>query len=302
MSAPAQILGRRSLFLLPTRGGLFFGATLLALLLAAMNYGNGPAYGLTFLLATTAAFSGAVGQRNLLGLGLHETLPRADFTGSPVGFRVVVVNPDGRARYGLMLAAGAAHAAFDLGAHEQRTVEIPWPTGRRGRVAPPVLRLSSTYPFGLLRVRSRKLVLEEAALAYPRPAARAPLPAGQAEDEARAHERGREVVAGGDFVGLAPFRAGESPRHIHWKAAAAGRGLFVKRFAGPSDEEVWLALAPTGDLEGRLSILCRQVLDAERRGLRYGLRLGPLRLPPARGPWHREHCLERLALFDGDAS
>ena len=48
-------------------------------------------------------------------------------------------------------------------------------------------------------------------------------------------------------------------------------------------------------LERALSRLCAWVLAADRLGVAYGLRLGPLQLPPATGEAHRRHCLEALA-------
>lgn len=300
MSLPARTLGRRSVYLLPTREGLWFAATLLVLLLGAMNYNNGLAYAVTFLLASLATLSTMVGQRNLLGLTIHESLPRSAFAGSPVGFRVVLVNSEPKPRLGVVLKVHKGPIlTLNLAPHEQRTIEIPWPTERRGQVAAPALRISSSYPFGLLRVFSRRLALEDAALAYPRPAAHAALPSGGTHGDADQDALDGGQDGGGDFVGLSPLRAGESPRHIHWKAVAAGRGLLVKRFAGLAEREIWLTLGSTGDIEERLSRLCRQALDAERESYRYGLVLGADRLPPNAGPLHLETCLRRLALYDG---
>ena len=46
------MLERRSLYILPTREGLYFGAMLGVILIAATNYANGLAYALAFLLAS----------------------------------------------------------------------------------------------------------------------------------------------------------------------------------------------------------------------------------------------------------
>lgn len=300
MSLPARTLGRRSVYLLPTREGLWFAGTLLVLLLAAMNYGNGLAYATTFLLAALATLSSAIGQRNLLGLTVHESLPRGGFVGSSVGFRVVLVNPGTTPRLGITVTAHKGPAiTIDLAPHERRTVEIPWDARRRGFIPAPALRLSSRYPFGLLRVFSRRMGLEDPAVAYPKPAAYAALPGGRASTDTDREESGHGQDGGGDFTGLSAWKPGESPRHIHWKAVAAGRGLLVKHFAGQAEQEIWLTLPSTGDIEERLARVCRQVLDAERGGYRYGLVIGTTRLSPNAGPLHLEACLRRLALYDG---
>jgi uncharacterized protein (DUF58 family) len=51
-------------------------------------------------------------------------------------------------------------------------------------------------------------------------------------------------------------------------------------------------------VESRLSILCQWVLQAERFGQAYGLRLPGIAIPPSRGEAQRNRCLEALALFE----
>ena len=68
-------------------------------------------------------------------------------------------------------------------------------------------------------------------------------------------------------------------------------------------ESVWLdweAFAPH-DVETRLSLLCRAVLEAEDSGLAYGLRLPGVVLEPDSGALHRHRCLEALALHEAHA-
>jgi uncharacterized protein (DUF58 family) len=50
-------------------------------------------------------------------------------------------------------------------------------------------------------------------------------------------------------------------------------------------------------VEARLAQLCRWVLEAERRGMLYGLSLPDAELPPGIGPRHRATCLAALADF-----
>ena len=53
----------------------------------------------------------------------------------------------------------------------------------------------------------------------------------------------------------------------------------------------------TDDLEQRLSILTRWVIDADRTREDYGLRLPGQSFSPAHGDTHRRQCLEALAMF-----
>ena len=62
--------------------------------------------------------------------------------------------------------------------------------------------------------------------------------------------------------------------------------------------ELWLDQRHTGTAhpEQKLSRLCAWVLQAEQRGLDYGLRLAGLNIKPARGEAHKRRCLQALAL------
>jgi uncharacterized protein (DUF58 family) len=106
---------------------------------------------------------------------------------------------------------------------------------------------------------------------------------------------------GDDFLGLREFRAGDSPRHVSWKAAARGRGMLSKQFGGGYRSSVWLDWEQLPDLdeERRLRQLCRWVLDCEQAGVLYGLRLPQQMLAPACGEEHQHRCLAALALFPG---
>ena len=55
-AAPIR-LGQRRIFVLPTRFGLAVGATLMAMLLASINYGLSLGFALTFLIGSVAWIS-----------------------------------------------------------------------------------------------------------------------------------------------------------------------------------------------------------------------------------------------------
>ena len=87
------------------------------------------------------------------------------------------------------------------------------------------------------------------------------------------------------------------------KAAKAGEeggdssGLVVRDSQQTQRDELWLDLRQAGplDLEHQLSRLCAWVLQADRLGLRYGLRLGASEVRPDSGEAHKRQCLEALA-------
>ena len=97
---------------------------------------------------------------------------------------------------------------------------------------------------------------------------------------------------------LRAYQPGDSPRLIAWKALARGGDLVTKEFQATASAELWLdwldARAP--DPEARLSVLAHWVIETERLGQSYGLRLPGVSIPPGRGETHRARCLEALAL------
>jgi uncharacterized protein (DUF58 family) len=98
---------------------------------------------------------------------------------------------------------------------------------------------------------------------------------------------------------LRSYRPGDAPKLIAWKALAREQGLLTKEFSAMASSELWLDWqeAHGPDVEHRLSVLTHWVIQAERFGQSYGLRLPGATIPPARGEAHRTRCLEALALF-----
>ena len=59
----------------------------------------------------------------------------------------------------------------------------------------------------------------------------------------------------------------------------------------------WERLPPVG-IEERVSLLCRQVLDAAENGLSYGLRIPGTTIGMGHSELHKHRCLAALATFD----
>jgi uncharacterized protein (DUF58 family) len=106
-------------------------------------------------------------------------------------------------------------------------------------------------------------------------------------------------AAADEWAGLRPFRDGDSPRQVDWKAYAREAPLLVKEYAAGASELRLFDFAQLAhlDVEARLSQLARWVVEAEGSGDRYGLVLPQVQLLPDRGPEHRHRCLAALAMF-----
>jgi hypothetical protein len=74
----------------------------------------------------------------------------------------------------------------------------------------------------------------------------------------------------------------------------------VKQLGGDRAAHTWIdwnRLSVT-DTELRLSLLCRQILDAAENGLSYGLRLPTTTVAVSKGEIHKHRCLASLSAFD----
>lgn len=296
---PVQ-LARRRLYILPTRSGLAAGALLLFMLLAGLNYANSLTLFLTFLLVAFALVIMQQCHRNLLGTEVSAIEAPPAFAGSRATLHLLLSNRGRQARLRLEGALpGGEACSTDLPPEGQRTLELPLAAPRRGLMHLERLRLDTAYPFGLFHAWTWVHTPIEL-LVYPQPRGRLPLPGAAGPP---AGTRTQLQVGGDEWLGLRPFRDGDSPRQVDWKAYAREAPLLVKEYVQASAEVRWLDFARLAalDVEARLSQLARWVLEAEARGERYGLRLPGTELPPQRGPQHRHRCLAALALYGSPA-
>jgi uncharacterized protein (DUF58 family) len=289
-------LERRRLYILPTRAGYAFAGLLLLMLLAGLNYANSLALFVTFLLAGFALVAMQQCHHNLLGTELTSAIAPAVFAHSRGALELTLTSRGRLARPRLEAALPQAPPLIaDLAAHGQQRLELPVSAAARGIVRFERLRLATAHPFGLFRVWTWVHTPLEM-LVYPQPRGSLPMPV---EPGRHSGTRARDSAGADEWVGLRPFRDGDSPRQVDWKAYAREAPLLVKDYvqAGSELREFDFAALAHLDLEARLSQLARWVVDAEARGEHYGLTLPGARLPPDRGPEHRHRCLAALAVF-----
>jgi uncharacterized protein (DUF58 family) len=181
----------------------------------------------------------------------------------------------------------------DLPANGAQHLQLPLPVRPRGVWAIERVRLATAQPFGLFRAWTWVYAPLQL-LVYPRPYGALPMPSAPGRKPGT-HSEGS---AGADeWLTLRPFREGDSPRQVDWKAYAREAPLLVKEYSPPGAETRLFEFArlTDPDMEARISQLARWVVDAEARGDRYGLVLPQLRIPPDRGPQQRHRCLAALA-------
>jgi len=288
-------------YILPTGVGLVFALMAFAMLLGSMNYNNNLSFLLTFMLVGLGFVSMHQCQRNLVGLELSFAGTDPVFAGQSALFRIAVTNHAKSSRYRIWLYADEAHSeTHDLQPGESRVFVLPVATDKRGWITLNRFGIRTLFPFELFRSWAW-LHMELKGIVYPHPADDAPQPpATQSALGHRQHDaRGEE-----DFAGLRKFQSGDSPRNVAWKAYARSGQLLSKQFSGADTSSQWLDFdeVDASDIEERLSILTRWIVNADRTREDYGLRLPGQSFPPAHGDAHRRQCLEALGLFGLDGA
>ncbi|MGE4329153.1 DUF58 domain-containing protein [Diaphorobacter sp.] len=298
-------LTQRNVYILPTGSGWMLALTLLVLLVASINFQLNLGYLLTFLLAGSAAVGMHLCHATLRGLTLHLAPPEPQFLGAGALLQVQLTNPRQGTRYGIAVAVrGDGHATdwawTDVPGQSSATVQVAFQPARRGLQSVPVLMAQTRYPLGTFRVWTLWRPAAQV-LVYPRPELPAPpLPPGQP----RAGSSGQAPARGmGEFDGVRAYRRGDPLKLVVWKKAAkslaTGTYDLVSRDTQQAQRnELWLDAAATGlqDPEARLSRLTAWVLQADRLGVEYGLRLPGREIAPDSGAAHQRRCLEALAL------
>jgi len=331
LDAPPFAIQQRRLYILPTRAGSGFAVLLLCMLIAGLNYANGVALFLTFLLGGFMLVTMHQCHRNLLGVTLEAIDTQPAFAGQRATTQLALQNTSAAPRYRIEASLSTAEAddvtrtpdvppppsakfslrrrsgkrtdkqaaestaVTDLAPTTRENMQLSVHANKRGIQRLGHITLATRHPFGLFRAWAWIYAPAEIVV-YPKAQGTLPMPSDSG------HEPGNRAFGaeGADeWLGLRPFRDGDSPRQVAWKAYARGAPLLIKEYhATGSDLRMFdLAQLPhVGDLEARLEQLARWIVDAEAQGERYGVALPEIRIEPDNGPDHRRRCLTALAL------
>lgn len=299
-------LSQRRVFIVPTKAGWGFGAMLLVLFVASVNYSLSLGFAFTFLMGASAVIDMHLTFRNLAHLSLRAGRTRSTFTGDEAQFEVHLINRRKHARYAIWIGFIDAdlpelEQAVDVPVQSSADVTLTVLARERGWLKIPRIRLQTRFPLGLFRAWSYWKP-DAAVLVYPQAEQHAPpLPISQEASPEGQGQLGQED----DFAGIRAYQAGDTMRRLAWRQIArldsdAGGTLVTKHFEGGSTGRILLDLRalPHGmDLEAKLSRLTRWVLEAEAQGMPYAFRLGHVALDAGLGPVHQDACLKALALY-----
>lgn len=291
-------INRHQLYILPTRHGLVFFAVLLLILVGAINYENSLGFMLSFLLGSLGFLGMIYTHQNINHLVVSIGRAESVFVGQEILFPVSINQMLSNIHPNIQLQSENSQAIqVHLVNTDNINCMLPVTAQHRGYTHVGRIKIFSEYPLGLFHAWSW-LNLQSRCLVYPAPDPHHyPL---RYTDESSTGDNTGNKQGVDDFMGIREYQAGDSPNHMAWKSIAKTGELQTKLFNNEASQEIiinWSDTLETLDVELRLSILCRMILDASEQGLKFGLKIPDSVIPPAKGLQHKQRCLKTLALF-----
>jgi uncharacterized protein (DUF58 family) len=303
-------------FRLTRAGWLFLGASTVVGIVA-LNSGLGLVFILFGCMLGALYASAVLARRIVTGVQVWRDFPARCRQGRPVslGYRLryahggacLALRVEEAGLRGLWLPPAAC--GYLPGRQDSlcQTHTVPH---RRGRFHLRLVRLSTTFPFGLVSA-SRQFAQEASLVVWPARGklTRPVLGKGEAQTAAAApsfRPGGQE-----EFYGLREYRLGDNAKWIHWRRSAGRQDLVVREMARPRPRTLWLvvdtrladtSLAERQRRERAIRLAATVLEDALAEGYRVGAVLGHSGqarvVPPADRRAQRARLLDALAEVD----
>ena len=290
-----------------TRWGVAYLIASVVLGLAAVNTGNNALMALLGLALGSYVVSGTWSRQVLAAVEATVDLPSEIYAGRPAVVDVELTNGSSIfPAYGLIVRdAGGRRVVAELflatGQRRRHSVEVVFP--RRGWHELGPWRLEVLLPLGFF-VKSKVLVADRQVLVYPRllPSSASSVRRGGGRRSPDALEsRGRE----GEVTQLRDYREGDEVRAMHWKQTARQQRPVVVERKRATEKPVFFVLDPRLEdpsdpqqlerFEHLVSEIATGVVKRLREGIRVGLVVGPLVVPPVRSIRRSPMLLRPLA-------
>ena len=293
-------IGRRSLYILPTRIGWYFSLILLALFAIAVKYNNQAAFMMLFVLVSLGLIAMIQTHNNVINLALLSHSAKAVFSGDTVQFPVTVSNASQASRQAIWLACDGFTQLLDIKPENSREVLISQPSVQRGYLNCPPIILSSHFPLGLFFCWSKRFESGQRCVVYPRPLDLIPA-SGLASEPKEQQNNIANLAQGDDYNGMKPYQEGDRPRDIHWPSLAKTHKLVTiqhQQHSAGTTNISWFDIPQSMNVEDKLSQLCHWVIEAENQQQRYQLEMPNHTISYDQGKTHLHKCLMALALWN----
>ncbi len=278
--------------------GMGFIVLVIAMLLAAINYGNNIIFFISFLLISLMGNSAWQTRRQLKSASVSAFAIAPRHATEPGGWQIQILSELPNPAITLR-ALGAEPIVCALPAATAIVLELPLAPLLRGNFPAPVILLSTQYPIGLWTAERALSWDNQRQWVYPKPQGQAPLPQAQLADKksaaSTAANKGDE-----QFEHLRSYTAGDALNKIAFKQFARTGQLVTQHWQSDLTESDEIQInfnQMPGSIEANLSQITQWVLQLSAQNRAFTLNLpgnAPLRGHDTR---HRQQCLEALALF-----
>lgn len=289
--------GVRSIYVLPSRQGWMFLLLVLIIWLLGTNYQNNLILAAAFMLISLHFVSLFHVWRNVSGLVFEAVSVDGVFVKERAAFIVRVSSKSPRHYRHLrltLMCSPPQRYVVDIPVGGECRLQLEPLAQARGQLPLPVIRVETSYPFGLVNCWTW-IRLKMSAVVFPQPVA------AQAADSASSQTGQKENLqaAGDDFYGFATYQAGAPLSRVAWKHYARGAGLHLKEFGGAEGSDLWIDWQSWKrlDMESCLSAMCFQVLEQSKAAAIYGVRLPDRIVAPGAGEQHKLEALTALAFY-----
>ncbi len=287
----------------PTSAGIWYLVITIGVAIGGMNTGNNLVYAVLSVMMSVLIVNNVLAEWNLRGLVARRSLPAEIFAGQAARGALVLEN---RRKVGPALAVrveemDGGRAAADLPRVEpgaEVATPASWTFSKRGTQSFAILRVGSSYPFGLL-LRYRDLKVPGTVLVYPASERGVPSLGGPGDGLDGQSPRGG-VDQTGELHALRPYQPGDPIKRIHARSSARVGEPMVMLRAGEQGNRVWLKVEATANneqYEQQIRRATGHVVLHAARGDAIGLEAGAVRIAPATGAQHRRALLTTLAML-----
>jgi len=295
-------IGRRELYILPTRMGWYFGLIMTALFGIAVKFDNQAAFMMLFVLVSVALIGMIYTHNNVIGLTLSGQSSNSVFLGEHAEFPLTIKNEGNKERNAVWVVSGGFHQVMQLTPHSEQQVRLKLPTVQRGYVNCDPISLTSLFPIGIFFCWTKRFVSQKRCLVYPQPLDLISLPidsseAGKQENQSSARH------GNDDYSGMKQYQPGDKIRDIHWPSVAKTNKLVTVEYETLSPSSInlsWNDLPKHLSVEDKLSQLCYWVVESEKVNARYQLEMPNNTIAYDNGKAHFHTCLRTLALWGLD--
>lgn len=233
--------------------------------------------------------------RNLVRLEIQPGTVAPVYCGETAKFPIHIHNNISNPRPGIQVRIGTAATVVDIPGDSGASIDVPIPTINRGYLTPERWTIFSYFPLGIFYAWAY-FKTPQKCLVFPAPANTDFTLDRLVNPNDRTGMENDESL---DFHGHRKYQTGDNLKQMDWKALARGRGKLIKNFKSELDDETWLKWSEIqeDDVEFKLSILCRGVLELSRFNTPFGLSIPGSTINPGFGNRHKLDCLTALALF-----